>query len=141
MKPQFEAPLKKNWPALQEISISHRVWNCSRQGGAFPAYVLKQGGSNGLGKAILEPRRAPSIPGMSAVQNAAMDAGAFECTISGAGPTMVAVTDNEDKAWKIAGRMVEAFMKEGNLEATAMVKGVDKVGARIISTVPSKVIA
>lgn len=103
--------------------------------------MLKQGVSNGLGKAILEPSRAPSIHGMSAVQNAAMDAGAFECTISGEGPTMVAVTDNEDKAWTIAGRMVEAFTKEGNLKATAMVKGVDKAGARIISTVPSRVLA
>ncbi|KAI5662639.1 hypothetical protein M9H77_21962 [Catharanthus roseus] len=39
---------------------------------------------------IVEPKWAPLIPGMEAVKMAAIDAGAFGCTISGAGSTAVA---------------------------------------------------
>ncbi|KAL0361284.1 UNVERIFIED_CONTAM: Homoserine kinase [Sesamum radiatum] len=140
VNPEFEAPTKKMRAALPpEITMSHHVWNSS-QAGALVASVL-QGDLNGLGKAlssdkIVEPRRAPLIPGMGAVKKAAIEAGAFGCTISGAGPTAVAVTDNEERGREIGERMVEAFMKEGNLKALAMVKQLDRVGARLVSSVP-----
>ncbi|RWR93725.1 homoserine kinase [Cinnamomum micranthum f. kanehirae] len=47
----------------------------------------------------------PLIPGMSAVKKAALEAGAFGCTISGAGPTAVAVTDDEKRGREIGERM------------------------------------
>ncbi|PIM97003.1 Homoserine kinase [Handroanthus impetiginosus] len=140
VNPEFEAPTKKMRAALpQEITMSHHVWNSS-QAGALVASVL-QGDINGLGKAlssdkIVEPRRAPLIPGMEAVKKAAIEAGAFGCTISGAGPTAVAVTDGEERGREIGERMVEAFMKEGNLKALAMVKQLDRVGARLVTSAP-----
>ncbi|KAL6501042.1 hypothetical protein OROHE_025239 [Orobanche hederae] len=142
VNPEFEAPTKKMRAALPtEITMSHHVWNCS-QAGALVASVL-QGDLHGLGKAlssdkIVEPRRAPLIPGMDAVKKAALEAGAFGCTISGSGPTAVAVTDNEGRGREIGERMVEAFMKEGNLKAIAMVKQLDRVGARLVSSVPPR---
>ncbi|KAH6764959.1 homoserine kinase [Perilla frutescens var. hirtella] len=140
VNPEFEAPTKKMRAALpQEITMAHHVWNCS-QAGALVASVLL-GDVNGLGKAlssdkIVEPRRAPLIPGMEAVKKAAIEAGAFGCTISGAGPTAVAVTDSEERGREIGERMVEAFGSEGNLKALAMVKQLDRVGARLVSSVP-----
>jgi homoserine kinase len=140
VSPDFEAPTKKMRAALPaEIGMSHHVWNCS-QAGALVASVL-QGDLVGLGKAlssdkIVEPKRAPLIPGMVGVKKAALEAGAFGCTISGAGPTAVAVVGSEDRGMEVGERMVEAFWKEGNLKAVAMVKRLDRVGARLVGSVP-----
>ncbi|KAK7299785.1 hypothetical protein RJT34_10612 [Clitoria ternatea] len=136
--PEFEAPTKKMRAALPaEIGMPHHVWNCS-QAGALVASVL-QGDLVSLGKAlssdkIVEPRRAPLIPGMEAVKRAAIHAGAFGCTISGAGPTAVAVIDNEHAGHAIGKHMVEAFIQHGNLNASAQIKQLDRLGARCIHT-------
>lgn len=138
--PEFEAPTKKMRAALaKEVSMSDHVWNCS-QAGALVAAVL-QGDLKGMGSAlssdkIVEPKRAPLIPGMEAVKKAALQAGAFGCTISGAGPTVVAVTDDEEKGRFIGDQMVRSFMEFGNLKAAAVVKQLDRVGARLINTTP-----
>lgn len=81
---------------------------------------------------IVEPRRAPLIPGMVGVKRAALEAGATGCTISGAGPTVLALTDCEEKGKYIGERMVEAFLTEGGLKAKATVSRLDRVGARVI---------
>ncbi|TKY57557.1 Homoserine kinase [Spatholobus suberectus] len=134
--PDFEAPTKKMRAALPgEIGMPHHVWNCS-QAGALVAAVL-QGDVVGLGKAlssdkIVEPRRAPLIPGMDAVKRAAIQAGAFGCTISGAGPTAVAVIDDHHAGHVIAQHMIHAFLHHGNLNASAEVKHLDRLGARRI---------
>ena len=86
----------------------------------------------------MEPKRAPLIPGMEGVKKAAIKTDAFGCTISGAGPTAVAVIDDEEKGKDIGQRMVEAFLEEGNLRSVAMVKRLDRVGARLIDSVPSR---
>ncbi|CAN0881047.1 Homoserine kinase [Linum grandiflorum] len=119
--------------------MAHHVWNAS-QAGALVASLL-QGDLAGMGKAlssdkIVEPKRAPLIPGMEAVKKAALEAGAFGCTISGAGPTAVAVVDGEEMGKVIGERMVEAFWKQGKLKSVAMVKRLDTVGARLVESVP-----
>ncbi|CAL1391241.1 unnamed protein product [Linum trigynum] len=139
VSPEFEAPTKKMRAALPlEIAMPHHVWNCS-QAGALVASILG-GDLAGLGKAlssdkIVEPKRAPLIPGMEAVKKAALEAGAFGCTISGAGPTAVAVVEGEERGEEVGRRMVEAFRREGNLESVAMVKRLDRIGARLVSSV------
>ena len=45
--------------------------------------------------------RGPLIQGLMAVKAAAKAAGAYGCTISGAGPTAVAICDNPDVAQKV----------------------------------------
>lgn len=140
VNPDFEAPTKKMRAVLpSEIGMSHHLWNCS-QACKLVASVL-HGDLPGLGKAlssdkIVEPRRAPLIPGMEAVKKAAIEAGAFGCTISGAGPTAVAVTDDEEKGRRIGEKMVEAFLHDGNLNSSATVRRLDRVGARLLSSTP-----
>ncbi|KAJ4964154.1 hypothetical protein NE237_024093 [Protea cynaroides] len=140
VNPEFEAPTKKMRAVLPtEIGMKHHLWNCS-QAGALVASLL-QGDLNGFGVAmssdrIVEPKRAPLIPGMEAVKAAAMEAGAFGCTISGAGPTIVAITDDEEKGKEIGYQMVEAFINDGGLKACAMVRRLDRIGARVISSIP-----
>ncbi|XP_047310656.1 homoserine kinase [Impatiens glandulifera] len=138
VNPEFEAPTKKMRAALpKEISMSHHTWNSS-QAGALVAAIL-EGDVKRLGLAlssdrIVEPTRAPLIPGMEGVKKAAIKAGAFGCTISGAGPTAVAVIDNEEKGREIGEKMVEAFMKEGNLRSNSVVRKLDRIGARLVSS-------
>ncbi|KAL9231788.1 hypothetical protein vseg_006963 [Gypsophila vaccaria] len=137
--PLFEAPTRKMREALpKEITMAHHVWNSS-QGAALVAAVMK-GDVEGIGRAmsadtVVEPRRAPLIPGMEAVKKAAIEAGAFGCTISGAGPTAVAVVDREEVGRVVGERMVRAFRDFGGLGATAVVERLDRVGARVIDSV------
>ncbi|RCV09089.1 hypothetical protein SETIT_1G378900v2 [Setaria italica] len=136
--PDFEAPTSKMRAALpKDVLVQHHVRNSS-QAAALVAAVL-QGDAGLIGSAmssdaIVEPTRAPLIPGMAAVKAAALQAGALGCTISGAGPTAVAVIDGEDKGEEVARRMVDAFWSAGNLKATATVAQLDRLGARVIST-------
>ncbi|GJN22574.1 hypothetical protein PR202_gb10153 [Eleusine coracana subsp. coracana] len=132
------APPSKMRAALpKHVAVQHHVRNSS-QAAALVAAVL-QGDAALIGSAmssdaIVEPTRAPLIPGMLAVKAAALQAGALGCTISGAGPTAVAVIDGHDKGHEVGRRMVEAFWTAGNLKATATVAQLDRLGARVIST-------
>ena len=136
--PDFEAPTSKMRAALpKEVGVQQHVRNSS-QAAALVAGVL-QGDAGLIGSAmssdgIVEPSRAPLIPGMAAVKAAALQAGALGCTISGAGPTAVAVIDGEEKGEEVGGRMVDAFWSAGKLKATATVAQLDRHGARVIAT-------
>jgi homoserine kinase len=55
-----------------------------------------------------EPRRASLIPHFFDVKQAALDAGAYGCSISGSGPTVFAIA-SKDEAPRIAALMQEAF--------------------------------
>ena len=58
-------------------------------------------------------------------------AGAYGCTISGAGPTCVAVTDGKAQGERIAEAMVRAFRESGPLEVnSARVVKLDHAGAK-----------
>ncbi|EMS45482.1 hypothetical protein TRIUR3_03418 [Triticum urartu] len=71
---------------------------------------------------------------MASVKAAALEAGALGCTISGAGPTAVAVIEGEEKGEEVTRRMVDAFLSVGKLKATATIAQLDRDGARVIST-------
>lgn len=59
--------------------------------------------------------------------------GAYGCTISGAGPTCVAVVDNPQLGQQVAEAMVKAFVQEGKLEVnSARVVKLDQQGARVL---------
>ena len=77
---------------------------------------------------LVEPRRAPYIDGFSPVQQAAFDAGALACSISGSGPSLFAMAWNETDAEEIAHAMVEAFGACGH-HAEAWVSPLNAPGA------------
>ncbi len=67
----------------------------------------------GLRDTLVEPRRAPLIPGFAAVKQAALDAGALGASISGAGPSVFGWFETRTEA-ELAGRaMAVAFAKAG----------------------------
>lgn len=62
---------------------------------------------------MVEPHRAPLIPGFAQVQAAAMDAGALGCSISGGGPSLFAWCDGDGVADAVRGAMTDAFTRAG----------------------------
>jgi homoserine kinase len=78
---------------------------------------------------IIEPVRAPLIPGCAGVKTAALDAGALGCAISGAGPTLFAISDNLKTAEKISKAMRAAFTR-AKLKSRAYISHVSEQGAR-----------
>jgi homoserine kinase len=67
----------------------------------------------GLGDHLVEPRRAPLIPGFAAVKQAALAAGAMGASISGAGPSVFAWFEGREQAQAAAAAMVAAFAAAG----------------------------
>ena len=96
-------------------------WSFSICGVCCQVAGVLTGDSSMLGAAlssdtIVEVARGPLIPGFAAVKAAALGAGAYGCTISGAGPTVVAIAPDMQAGERIAQAMVAAFRKEGPLE-------------------------
>ena len=58
---------------------------------------------------IIEPKRAELIPNFQKVKKAALDSGAYGCSISGAGPTVFAISDADSDVRAIGKAMAEAF--------------------------------
>ncbi|EFJ15959.1 hypothetical protein SELMODRAFT_117403 [Selaginella moellendorffii] len=136
--PEFEAPTKEMRKAVpQMIELKRHTANCS-QAAALVAAILG-GNAALLGEAlasdtIVEPARSPMIPGMAAVKIQSMKQGAYGCTISGAGPTAVAVTDDESKTEAIGASMVLGFREHGNLRAGYSVHKLSKDGAKVVES-------
>lgn len=75
-----------------------------------------------------EPRRAPLIPKFDDVKRAALQAGAFGCSISGSGPTLFAVVPDEATARACAAAMEDAFGEVAGTHVGAIAKeGVRRV--------------
>src|SRR5207253_1395237 len=72
-----------------------------------------------------EPRRAPMIPRFAEVKRAALDAGAFGCSISGSGPTIFAIVDASTS------RSVPDAMRRaiGDVEAESRIAEIARKGA------------
>lgn len=85
----------------------------------------------GLHDVLVEPRRAPLIPGFEAVKRAALDAGALGASISGGGPSVFAWCRDASTADRAAEAMRTAFMGAG-LGSDSLVSPVDAPGARVL---------
>jgi homoserine kinase len=79
---------------------------------------------------LVEPHRAPLIPGFAAVRAAAMAAGALGCSISGGGPALVAWCDGDAAAEAVRAAMVDGFARH-DLPAEGWTCPVNGPGARV----------
>lgn len=85
----------------------------------------------GLSDVLVEPRRAPLVPGFDAVKSAALDHGALGASLSGSGPSVFAWFGSAPEAHNAAPAMVKAF-EEAGLSATSFISPVDAPGARLL---------
>ncbi len=79
---------------------------------------------------IVEPVRALLIPEFYAIKQAALDAGALGCSISGSGPSIFALSKTEKIAQKVAQAMQDGFNRVG-IENHVFVSPINKEGVRI----------
>ena len=80
---------------------------------------------------IVEPCRAKLIPGFDDAKKAAIDAGAFGCSISGSGPTLFALAGDRETA-TAAADAIEAVFSARGMQSTKYVSAISKTGARRI---------
>jgi homoserine kinase len=80
---------------------------------------------------LIEPHRAPLIPGFGKVRHAALDADALGCSISGSGPSVFAWVADETSAKRVRDAMVTAFSHEG-VDANAWISPVNGSGAQVV---------
>lgn len=80
---------------------------------------------------ISEPARAALIPKFYKIKEAALNAGAYGCTISGSGPSIFAFSDSKQNAYTIGLAMKKVFSKTG-IKSTLYVSKINTVGAKVI---------
>ena len=83
---------------------------------------------------IAEPRRASLVPGLAVIKQAASDAGALGCSLSGSGPSLFALCASPDIARRVARAMTAAVRAEIGGEPQTYVSPIALRGARILST-------
>jgi homoserine kinase len=87
----------------------------------------------GLRDVLVEPLRAPLVPGFAEVKAAALAAGALGASFSGAGPSVFAWCTPET-APAISAEMAQAF-RRASVGCDVVVSPVDAPGARVVSCV------
>jgi homoserine kinase len=81
---------------------------------------------------LIEPQRAPLIPGFAEVKAAALQQGALGASISGSGPSVFALATSEQTAARVRDAMESAFRAQGVTELDSWISPVNRQGARIV---------
>lgn len=87
--------------------------------------------SRALQDVIIEPQRARLIPHFYKVQEAAMNAGALGCSISGAGPSIFALSANSLIAER-AGEAMKKVFKDNKIKNEVFISTINHEGAILI---------
>ena len=86
-----------------------------------------------ISDALVEPIRAPLIPGFAEVKHTALEEDALGCSISGSGPSVFAFANSDDHAERLAGRMSERFQEVAGLACDTHTGPINTTGARKVS--------
>lgn len=130
--PDFELSTARARKALPNaVSYPDAVYNLSH--GAVLLKAMELGDSvlisRALNDRLHQPYRIPLIPGYESVRQAAMKEGAIAFCISGAGPTLLALTDQADFAGRLRVRLNGLPHRW-----TVLSPEIDREGARIIGS-------
>jgi homoserine kinase len=132
--PDYRVSTQEARRALPEWVDRPTMIHQAAQVGAI-VHALATGDMELLGRAIddrvAEPTRTPLLPGFTDVKNAALEAGALGCSISGAGPSVFAIVDDDALAAEVGKAMVASYGRR-NVKAEARVTKVDEHGARLL---------
>ena len=119
----------------KELRLSDAV----RQWGNLAALVaaLYQGDLDLLGRSlqdvVAEPRRGLLIPGFAKVKQAALEAGALGCSISGSGPSVFSLCRSTEAARAVGAAMQGAFTQVG-LESDVYLSGINESGPVVVDS-------
>ena len=98
------------------VPLEKHVYNLSKAAAMAAGFAM--GDVDIIGQSmvddIVEPSRASLVPGYNIVRKNALDAGALGVTISGAGPSMIAIVNKKNvDTVKVAAAMREGFLSAG----------------------------
>jgi homoserine kinase len=82
---------------------------------------------------IAEPRRASLVPGFAAIKQAAADAGALGCSLSGSGPSLFALCEGHAVAERVASAMTAAVVRYIGGAPQTYVSAIATKGARVVA--------
>ena len=132
LHPHLEIPTAESRAALSgSVQLPQLITQTGNLGGFIQG--LYQSDLELIGRSlqdvVIEPQRSGLIPHFAAVQEAALNAEALGCSISGAGPSIFALCANSLIAENVATAMESIYRAEG-LPATSYISGINLEGAR-----------
>ena len=80
---------------------------------------------------IIEPIRSILIPGFNEIKQAALDAGALGCSISGSGPSIFAFSDSK-KVANVVGKKMQEVLSKLDIASDLYISKINKEGPRVI---------
>ncbi|WP_452221971.1 homoserine kinase [Lacinutrix salivirga] len=136
LHPQIEIKTEDARNVLPEhIPLQKAITQWSNVGGLISGLYTSDYDliSRSLQDVIVEPVRKKLIPHFDTVKNAALQAGALGAGISGAGPTIFAISKGETIANKVLENMQNAYKPTG-IEFTIFNSKISTLGVRIVSS-------
>ena len=133
--PDFKLETKTARAVLpKNIELKQHIFNSSKAATIIAAIMKKNAKllGSGIQDIIVESARAKLIRGFYDVKKAALDAGAYGSSISGAGPSVFAVTDEKNMASSIGKAMSGAFSEHG-IESQIYISKVSREGVKKIN--------
>ncbi|MGB3695342.1 MAG: homoserine kinase [Spirulinaceae cyanobacterium] len=133
--PDFELSTEEARKVLPpQISYTDAIFNISRLGLLIRGFETGKEDwlKVGMADKLHQPYRKSLICGYESVKFAALRAGAYGTVISGAGPTLLSLT-NSERAGSVVSAMAEAWETQG-IQADVRVLSIDGVGTEIVKT-------
>jgi homoserine kinase len=116
-----------------EVSLKNTIIQMGNVAGMVAGLLTNDFGLIGrsMQDVIIEPVRSILIPEFQNVKNAALANGALGCSISGAGPSIFALSEGLKNAQNAANAMKKVF-NDSNIETNVFVSGINQNGPRIV---------
>ncbi|MEI8049035.1 MAG: homoserine kinase [Bacteroidota bacterium] len=116
-----------------EVSVANAIIQSANTAGFMVALLQRDYDlmKRSMSDLLAEPQRIHLIPGFESIRNAAMEAGAVGCGISGSGPSIFALCKGEAMAKQVADVICKGFTHIG-LFNEAYVSQVNSPGTRIV---------
>jgi homoserine kinase len=133
--PQVEVRTEDARKILKKgIALSDAIIQWGNVGGLIAGLMMSDTDLIGrsLQDVIIEPIRALLIPGFNEVKQAALDAGALGCSISGSGPSIFALSTTKEIAMNTAQAM-QAVFHAINIESERYISTINTEGPRILA--------
>ena len=133
VRPHMELATREARKILDgNVGMSDFIWQSANLAGFIAACYSNdlELMREALQDVVVERQRETLIPGFRTVREAALEAGAIGCSISGAGPTIFAWCE-EPQAEAIKAAMVAGFASKG-FESDSWISTIGPVGAHIV---------
>ncbi|MBI9072309.1 MAG: homoserine kinase [Melioribacteraceae bacterium] len=117
----------------KEVELKKAITQWGNVGGLISGLYRKDYDliSRSLNDVIIEPVRAALIPNYYEIKNAANNAGALGCNISGSGPSIFALSIREETA-NLIGDAMKSVVDAMKVESTVYISKINKKGPRVI---------